>query len=296
MLPDTPDLTAIVEADISAALGQPVRVTSRTVLGGGCVNHVERVRTTSGSFIVKSNPAAPPGFFGREAAGLRALAASGTTLVVPEVVSVQSAPIPRLVMTDIGAGQPASDFHERVGRGLAELHRRSDAAFGFSCDTYCGATLQPNPWTTSWLTFFGEARLGHQLKLATDAGRLPMEACRQLAAIIHRLDRWIDEPSTGPSLIHGDLWTGNLIVAADGRPGIIDPAAAFCHREAEFGIMRLFGGFSSRVFDAYGEHFPFEPEWRARVGLYELYHLLNHLNLFGAGYLGHVLEAIRRFR
>ena len=106
---------------------------------------------------------------------------------------------------------------------------------------------------------------------------------------------WIGEPPSGPSLIHGDLWSGNLHADHDGRPALIDPAASYAHREAELGMMTLFGGFSARVFAAYDEAFALEPGWRDRNPLYQLYHLMNHLNLFGGGYRSQVMSVVRQF-
>ena len=113
--------------------------------------------------------------------------------------------------------------------------------------------------------------------------------------MIGRLDQYISEPAGGPSLHHGDLWSGNVHIAASGEPALIDPSAYFGHREAEWGMMTLFGSFSSRVSDAYHEAYPLEPGWRERNPLYQLYHLMNHLNLFGVGYHSQVMAIVRRY-
>jgi fructosamine-3-kinase len=115
-----------------------------------------------------------------------------------------------------------------------------------------------------------------------------------LDRMVRRLDRWLAEPAA-PSLIHGDLWSGNLHITTGGAPALLDPAVYYAHREAEFGIMTLFGGFPARVYEAYDEVFPLEAGWRDRVPIYQLYHLLNHLNLFGAGYHTQTMAIARRF-
>lgn len=292
-----PDLQAAVAAAIGRALGrdQPVRIARRPALGGGSINRTERVDTDAGTFVLKSNPNAPAGMFTAEAAGLAALRESGTSLVVPAVVACEETAHAFLVLEYLPRGEPRADFDERLGRGLAELHRATSSQYGFACDNFCGATPQSNPWMERWVDFYGTARLGHQLRLASLAGRLSADDIRRLERMIARLDTWLPEPPEGPALIHGDLWSGNLHVAPDGRPALIDPAPYFAHREAELGMMELFGGFSPRVFAAYDEAFPLDPDWRERVGLYQLHHLLNHLNLFGRGYYGEVMEVARRY-
>lgn len=286
---------ARVAAAIEPAVGGHVEIRRRTPLGGGSINRTERLDTTAGPFVLKSHTAAPPGFFQAEADGLRALASSGTSLTIPRVIACGGDDAPFLLLDDLGDGTRARDFDERLGRGLAELHRASSARFGFAHDNFCGATPQPNPWTDRWVEFYAESRLGFQARLARDAGRLSSRESAALGRLISRLGDWIDEPPEGPALVHGDLWSGNVHVAADGAPALIDPAAYYAHREAELGMMTLFGGFSSRVFAAYDEAFPLEPGWQHRNALYQLYHLLNHLNLFGEGYKGSVMALVLGF-
>jgi protein-ribulosamine 3-kinase len=292
----TPD-RAIAHA-IERAIGTPVRILRRTPLGGGSINETAHIETTAGAFVVKAHRRAPARMFQAEAEGLNALRASGTTLAIPRVIAVgpdEPGGASFLVLEHLSAGRRRADFDEALGRGIAELHRATAGQFGFYTDNYCGATPQPNPWTARWVDFYSVSRLGHQLRLATDARRLSSTEAERIESLIARLDEWIDEPVNGPSLIHGDLWSGNLHADAGGGPALIDPAAYYAHREAELGMMTLFGGFSERVFSAYDEVFALEPGWRDRNALYELYHLMNHLNLFGAGYHGQVMSGIKRF-
>jgi len=279
-----------VSAAVAAAYGTATRITQRTSLAGGSINQVEALETSAGRFILKTHANAPTGFFEAEAAGLRALAGAGTSLVVPRVIAIGGTPRPFLVLEHLGAGRRGPDFDDRLGRGLADLHRATAPRFGFDSDNFCGATPQNNPWTDRWLTFYGESRLGCQVRLARDTGRLSTSEARGIDELIGLLDQWISEPPEGPALIHGDLWSGNLHVTDDGRPALIDPAVSFSHREAELGMMTLFGGISARVFAAYDEAFPLEDGWRERNKLYELYHLLNHLNLFGDTYKERVMR------
>ena len=284
-----------MDAALTSALGRPVRVARSQPLGGGDISEVARVHTDAGTFIVKSHPSPPSGLFNAEAAGLTALRASGTSLRIPEVIVVDDGPPAFLIIEDLGSGRPAVGFDEAVGRGLAQLHRHTAQRFGFERDTFCGTTRQPNAWTGSWVDFYRQSRLGFQLDLAAHAHLLsPAEASR-ISRLIGTLDTILDEPADGPSLIHGDLWSGNLHTASSGAPSLVDPSVSFAHREAELGMMRLFGGFSERVYAAYDEAFPLEPEWRERNAVYQLYHLLNHLNLFGGTYRGQVMAVVDRF-
>jgi fructosamine-3-kinase len=198
-------------------------------------------------------------------------------------------------MTYLDSGRRVTGFDEELGRGLAELHRSTDPrGFGFEADTYCGTTLQPNAWAPDWIAFYRDRRLAYQIELAGETRGFDAAAMRDFDALLERLDEFLDA-SQPPSLIHGDLWSGNLHVGPDGHPGLIDPAAYFAHREAELGMMRLFGGFSQRVYDAYVEAWPLAAGWRDRLELYELYHVLNHYNLFGGGYGSQAVSIARRW-
>ena len=289
---------AAVEQALARAIGAPVRILGRTPLAGGSINDTVRLDTSDGAFVVKIHRRAPARMFQTEADGLDALRTSGTSLVIPRVITVgpdDPGASSFLLLEYLAPGRHCAGFDEALGRGLAELHRATAERFGFATDNYCGATPQPNPWTDRWVDFYAESRLGYQLRRAAEDALLSRGDRQRIESLIGRLGDWINEPESGPSLIHGDLWSGNLHADHNGRPALIDPAAHYAHREAELGMMTLFGGFSSRVFAAYDEAFPLEPDWRDRNSLYQLYHLLNHLNLFGSGYHGQVMSVVRRF-
>jgi fructosamine-3-kinase len=286
---------AVVESALGSVFGEAVRLSRRDALAGGDISLVERVETSAGSFVLKSNPDAPPGFFDAEAAGLDALRGNSGPIVIPRSIARGPAPHPFLLLEDLGEGRDSPSAQAQAGLGLAELHRLRGQAFGFDCETFCGTTRQPNTWTARWLDFYAEHRLGYQIELARNGGRLDGGDRMRLDRLVEGLDRWLDEPAEGPALIHGDLWSGNLLVTRDGRPALIDPAVSFAHREAEFGMMTLFGGFSTRLYDAYDSAWPLAPGWRDRNGLYQLYHLLNHLNLFGRSYHAQVISTARRY-
>ena len=289
------DFAAEVEAALGRVFGRTVRIERRSSLGGGSINQTELIETTAGPFVIKSHGAGAGPMFQAEADGLVALGASGTSLAIPKVIHVEAGRRPFLVLEYLNPGPRTKQFDEALGRGLAELHRTSATRFGFDRDNFCGATTQPNPWTDRWVEFYGAWRIGHQLALASDAGLLSGVERAAVERLVMHLGNWIDEPATGPSLIHGDLWSGNLHRDQEGRPALIDPAAYYGHREAELGMMLLFGGFSARVIAAYDEAFALEAGWRDRNPLYQLYHLMNHLNLFGGGYHGDVMATVRRY-
>ncbi len=276
---------------LEPAIGAVTRVER---VGGGSVSRALRFHGERGRAFVKTTDAPAAGEFASEAAGLAASAASGTTLRVPRVLAVSDASPAFLALEDLGAGRARGDHDEAVGRGLAKLHRATDPrGFGFECDTFCGGTRQDNHWLESWVEFFRERRLAPLLGAARERGLERAEV-----AAIERLTRRLERfgfPGEPSALIHGDLWSGNLVVAADGRPALIDPSASFSHREAELGMMLLFGGFSDRVFAAYHAEFPLAPGWRERAELTSVYHLLNHFRLFGGGYGRQAASLARRF-
>lgn len=286
---------AALREALGRALGREVGHFETSVLGGGCINDARVLEVDGERFFLKSSAHGVPRQFEAEAAGLRALREARTSLVVPEPVVWSDEDSARFLVTEyLAPGRRVSDFDERLGRGLAELHAcSSDQGFGFALDGTCGATPQPNGWMDSWPRFWAERRLGHQLRLAAGQG-YGRERCTRLERLVARIDEWIGEVPRS-ALIHGDLWSGNLHVAPDGRPALIDPAAYYGHGEAELGMMALFGGFGPRVWEAYAEARRPEPGWRNRLDLYTLYHVLNHFVLFGGGYAGQADEIVRRY-
>ena len=172
-----------------------------------------------------------------------------------------------------------------LGAEVAALYRVSEPRFGFAADNFIGATPQPNGWCDDWPEFFAARRLRHQLALAAangHGGRLTARGAR----LVEVVGAFYDSYRPRPSLLHGDLWSGNRGALADGTPVLFDPAPYYGDREADLAMTRLFGGFGAPFYAAYDAAWPPDPGARARVGLHNLYHVLNHLNLFGAGYAG----------
>jgi len=292
-----PSLRRALESCVTQAEGRTTRLRQTRPVGGGCINDACCVETTGGGrYFVKTNAQGPSDLFEREAEGLEALR-SAQALRVPRVVAVERTDggEPFLVLEMIDTGSRAPDFSEHFGRSLAELHRRAAGErYGFAHDNYLGSTPQPNAWSDDWLEFWRDHRLGHQLRLARDAG-YGGELDRPGERMMDRLDELIGAPDEPPALCHGDLWGGNYLVDAEGRAVLIDPAAYCGRREADLAMTTMFGGFDAFFYSAYREAWPLVPGWEDRLQVYQLYHHLNHLNLFGAGYLGGCLSILRRF-
>lgn len=288
-----------LEQALADALGDPgVSILGSTQVRGGCINHAARLDTTAGPVFAKWHDTPPAGMFSAEAEGLAALRKSGTPLVIPEPIAWNDGGKGKpgfLLATWLERGRPGPRFDERLGEGLATLHRATAEAFGFAHDGFCGSTPQPNGPLPSWVGFYRERRLGFQVRLARDTGRMSRDESPIYDTVLARLADLLPDDGEDPALIHGDLWSGNLWVASDGTPGLVDPATYYAHREAELGMMTLMGGFRQRVYEAYDATWPLPHGWRERNGLYQLYHLLNHLNLFGGGYGAQALAVARRY-
>jgi fructosamine-3-kinase len=286
---------AFLEAALRNAWNAPdLRVEGVHAVGGGCIHHAARVSTSRGDVFAKWNDDCPPDVFLREADGLRELRAAESGLAIPEVLAA-SAPEGGhpafIVMEYLRPGTRGDDA--ALGRGLAALHRRSARTFGFPVTTYCGPTPQANAAVESWPEFYAERRLRPLVQWLDEQRGLGASDRRTLDRVIERLPSLV-APEAPPALVHGDLWSGNVLQTEAG-PGLVDPACAYTDREMEFGITTLFGGFSPRFFAAYEEAWPLPAGWRERNPLYQLYHLLNHHLIFGGDYGAEALAVARRF-
>ena len=276
-------------AEALALAGDDTPLRERAPVGGGSISQALRLRTARGEYLLKRGGAGLPGFFAAEERGLALIASIGA-LRVPTVLAYRDASLARdtgFILLEWLAPPPGADrsrAHALLGAELAALHRASAPAYGLDHDNYIGASPQPNGWETSWLEFFRERRLRYQADLAARNSRMPLARLRRVERLLERLGEWIDDAHVRPALLHGDLWGGNVIVGPGGAPALIDPAAYYGDREADLAMTRLFGGFAPSFYAAYHEAWPLPPGWQARVGLYNLYHLLNHLNLFGESY------------
>jgi len=259
-------------------------------LSGGDVSRTLRLEMGNGrSVVLKVKPDAPPDMFVREAEGLDALAnANGPTIPAVHLTGPDF-----ILLEDLRPYPPTPTYWPEFGFRLATMHRTTHTHYGFAHDNYCGETPQPNPWTESGHEFFAQHRLRHQARLARNRERLNAPDLRRIESVCERLPDLV--PPQSPALIHGDLWNGNALAGPRGEPALIDPAAHFGWAEAELAMTFLSGGFPRAFYDAYAASYPLTPGWRGRADIYNLYHLLNHLNVFGAGYLGRVQDILRRY-
>ena len=271
-----------VARQIGELTGEPFAPALPQSIGGGCINAAVRLSDADRSFFVKVNAADRLDMFEAERDGLDEIARA-EAIRVPIAIAVGSDRTQSwLILEDVAFGRPGPDSARRAGRALAAMHRHTAAAFGWRRGNTIGATPQPNDWTDSWTDFWREHRLGFQLRLAAHkgyGGRLQHLGGQLLA----RFDALIDHAPCA-SLLHGDLWGGNIGYAVDGEPVIYDPAVYYGDREADLAMTELFGGFSSEFYAAYREAWPLDTGYPVRRTLYNLYHVLNHLNLFGGGY------------
>jgi len=276
---------------IAAHLGRDV-VSTRD-LHGGDIHSAFRVELRGGDVLfVKSSAGAPRGMFTEEARGLEWLRAA-ETLRIPTVVAVaDDAEGPRfLALEYLEPGRLEAAFDEKLGRGLAALHRAGAPSYGFEHDNYVGSLPQSNRAHPNWAAFYREERISPLVKRAIDRRALAAGSRAKFDRLFDRLESLVG-PTERPSRLHGDLWGGNLHADDRGAPCLIDPAVYGGHREVDLAMMRLFGGFGPRVFAAYAEAWPLADGHEARVALYQLYPLLVHVNLFGGGYAASALRAL----
>lgn len=259
-------------------------------VSGGCISNGMILQAGSGeSFFLKINPSAAEDMFEREAEGLAALRVQDGPRVPTPLCFGRNF----LLLENMMPARRRPGYWAEFGRQLARLHNHTNPRFGFSHDNYIGNTPQPNSWTEDGYVFFAEQRLNFQAQLARKRGLLERTQVAQVERLVARLPELI--PAQPASLIHGDLWSGNAITDAGGAPVLIDPAAHYGWAEAELGMTDLFGSFPDEFYASYQEVRRLDGGFRGRFPLYNLYHLLNHLNLFGRGYSGQVYAILRRY-
>lgn len=274
----------IISEQITLATGQAFRVESYHRVSGGDINAAFRLLGGGRSYFVKRNKAHLVSMFAAEYRGLQDIARTQTVRVPKPIVFGQTPEDSFLVLenVELGRGNPASDV--LLGEQLALMHQLPQPYFGWHRDNTIGTTLQNNPRSHSWCDFWRDQRLYKQLTLAQQQGHggrlqhLGDRLCADLAAL------FADYAPTA-SLVHGDLWAGNAAVDQHGQPVIFDPACYYGDREVDVAMTELFGGFSQNFYAAYQSVWPLQPGYELRKSLYNLYHILNHLNLFGGSYL-----------
>lgn len=269
-------------------------IISAIPIGGGCISEACRIETNSGdNYFIKINPSAPPGMFSKEANGLNELKKPGA-LRIPAVIAAEK----DFIVTEfIDEGQKEREFFENFGRNFAKLHRYSSDKFGFYEDNYIGSNIQSNLSSgndgENWTEFYFNKRILFQFKLTEKNGNSTDELSKGIKELGKRIDEIFSGSRETPSLLHGDLWSGNFIIDEKGSACLIDPAVYYGHREADLAMTKLFGGFSPVFYEAYNETYPLPDGFEYRENIYKLYHVLNHLNLFGGSYYSQAVSLIR---
>jgi len=292
-------LPEILLSDIQQTLysnfGSQTKIISSIPVHGGDINHAFQVRTQGNSYFVKYNHAGCfPGMFRAEALGLKLLSKPGAPCV-PEVIAYgESGKYSWLLLNYIAQGNYGINFWDDFGFALAQLHKNSQEKFGLEHDNYIGSLAQSNKYHTSWPEFFVKERLVKQFEMARNKGLIDSGLMRSFENLLKAIPSIF--PSEPPALLHGDLWSGNFMCDAHGKPCIIDPAVYYGFREMDIAMSKLFGGFASRFYESYNEAFPMAPGWQQRLDICNLYPLLVHVNLFGGSYLGSVKAIAEKFR
>ncbi len=291
------EFSSVIEA-VKDCFGAQIEIKKRLPVSGGDINEAYCLMLSDGGRVfLKANRRESIGFFRTEAEGLRAIRSTGA-IQTPELLSLGTEENRSfLLLSFVETGRPQRDFFEDFGRRLAGMHAADTESFvsggkyGFFQDNYIGAGPQKNEPRDSWISFFREMRLFPQIERASRYFS-PTER-EAFEWLLSHLDQFLTEPKA-PALLHGDLWGGNFMTGADGTAWLIDPAAYVGHPEADLAMTELFGGFSADFYRGYYEVSPKEPGYEIRREIYNLYHLLNHLNLFGGGYLSSVRRVLSK--
>ena len=270
-----------IEQVISQQTQSPFQIKEKHSISGGCINQAWKISDGRQSYFVKTNQAKKIAMFEAEQKGLDALYNSRTIRVPHAIACDQVENTAFLVLEYIPFSHKSND--EQLGRQLAQLHQHTSQQFGFDIDNTIGSTLQKNNWSQNWITFFAEQRLGFQLELAKHNG-ISHSTYDNGLKLIEKLALFFSNREPQASLLHGDLWSGNYGWDDQGNPVIFDPASYYGDREADIAMTELFGGFSARFYHAYNETMPLDKDYQTRKTLYNLYHILNHCNMFGGGY------------
>ena len=281
---------AVLEA-LQPDIGTAVERTIRPV-GGGSINASYAFTTRDGArYFLKLNTVEKLDMFTAERDGLLELAAAEAVRVPEPIVAGVAEGRSYLLMEALDLGGRSATAAAELGRRLARQHRTVRDEYGWHRDNTIGSTPQPNAWMEDWVGFLRERRLGFQLRLAERNGVSPRVVERG-EELLERLPEFFRGYEPSASVLHGDLWGGNWGITADGVPVVFDPAVYFGDRETDIAMTMLFGGFGSEFLGAYQSEWPLDPGFRRRVDLYNLYHVLNHYNLFGGGYQRQAAEML----
>ena len=280
-------LKSAIEQSIAAATGAVYEIQRIENCGGGCINDAVIICGDGCNYFVKLNKAAALEMFIAEASGLREIRAAGTIRAPEPLVCGSVDNTAYLVLEALEFGG-RGDWQE-MGRQLAKLHLHTEERFGWKRDNTIGSTPQHNGWMDNWAEFFRDQRLRFQFQLARKNGY----QFELSDALLDSVTTLLKGHTPEPSLLHGDLWSGNASFLSDGQPVVYDPACYYGDRETDLAFSEYFGGFPSDFYNGYKSEWPLDDGYERRKVLYNLYHVLNHVNLFGGGYAGSARQMIK---
>jgi fructosamine-3-kinase len=268
------------------------RIISHKALGGGSIADANVITTESGKKYFIKSYRNKSSILQTEANGLKELEKS-KAIRIPKVIAITD---DYLILEFIKTGKAKNRFSKLFGKQFAEMHKTKSDRFGFYENNYIGSTQQINlPQNKNWIEFFWEYRLLFQFKLAEQNGYVNSEFKILFKKLEIQFPKILEGTEEEPTLLHGDLWSGNFMVDENGNPVLIDPAVYYGNREADIAMTKLFGGFDAQFYSAYDEAYPLLDDWEYRIDLYKLYHVLNHLNLFGSGYYSQAISIIKKY-
>ena len=279
-----------IERSISSSIGKSFQLKKQSAIAGGDINQAYQISGliddsgTQVSFFIKLNQKSLLNMFEAEAAGLQEIEQTQTIHVPGVICSGADENQSYLVLENLSFAGGNSHSAEQLGQQLAAMHKQTSSQFGWTQDNTIGSTQQINTQTEYWIDFWRECRLGYQFELAKQKGCAESLQLKGEKLLSH-LDVFFVDYKPVPSLLHGDLWSGNYAYLKNGEPVIFDPAVYYGDREADIAMTELFGGFSGEFYTAYNATWPLDKGYQQRKTLYNLYHILNHYNLFGGGYV-----------
>lgn len=288
------ELKEEIEKRLSEKSSKQVFINNIKPVSGGCINETLKLETDYADFFLKINSSKKfPGMFEAEARGLKLLAAAKTINIPAVIDRGEHNEVSFLLLEWIETGKRINNFFEDFAHKLASLHKHTNHYFGLDHDNYIGSLPQSNKQYENGIDFFIEQRLQKQIELAKNKNIIDDSILKQFNHLFKKLPEII--PDEKPSLVHGDLWSGNYLTNKNGEATIVDPAVYYGFREADIAMTKLFGGFDASFYQAYNEEFPFQKNRQQRFDVFNLYPLMVHVNLFGGGYLSQVKSILKMF-
>lgn len=282
------------EAILEESIGKSLKIINTEFKSGGCINNALKLITTDGDYFLKWQSGIPEDMFQKEAEGLKLLAKTGA-IEIPEVIAYGNMEEKHyLLMENIESAKASSNYWEDFGTALATMHQNnSDENFGLDHDNYIGKLPQPNDVRENWIDFFIQQRLEFQLRLAIESRMVSKTFVERYRRFYNLLSELL--PVDKPALLHGDLWSGNVLVGNDGKVCLIDPAVYYGHREIELAFTHMFGGFGYKFYASYDATYPLDPGFDERIEIYNIYPHMVHVNLFGQSYLNGVESVLKKY-